>query len=115
MWLVFTYKHKCLHCGNGTAKYCEECYQDLIAKNAKLQFERDMAIKYNRALEQQKALKQKYIEDLEHIRNCYYKELAERIEEKKIFKTNNKPKELTKYQIWECDKEIEKNHIPSID
>lgn len=27
----------CLHCGSGEAAYCEECYQKLIAENAKLQ------------------------------------------------------------------------------
>lgn len=29
--------NKCLHCDTHTPKYCEECYQELISKNAKLQ------------------------------------------------------------------------------
>ena len=30
-------EEECLHCGKGKAAYCEECYQELIAENAKLQ------------------------------------------------------------------------------
>ena len=30
-------KEKCLHCGGNKAAYCEECYQELIAENVKLQ------------------------------------------------------------------------------
>lgn len=34
------YKNKkCLHCGSNEANYCEQCYQDLIGLNAKLQIE----------------------------------------------------------------------------
>lgn len=29
--------NKCLHCDTHTPKYCEECYQELISKNTKLQ------------------------------------------------------------------------------
>lgn len=32
-------RHTCLHCGKGKLGYCEECYQKLIAENAKLQKE----------------------------------------------------------------------------
>ena len=28
---------ECLHCGNGQPYYCEECYQELITENSKLQ------------------------------------------------------------------------------
>ena len=28
---------KCLHCGSNIASYCEQCYQELIGTNAKLQ------------------------------------------------------------------------------
>ena len=28
---------KCLHCGKGIPLYCEDCFQDLIAKNMELQ------------------------------------------------------------------------------
>ena len=38
MCLLQINKKECLHCGKGTADYCEKCYQDLISKNAKLQF-----------------------------------------------------------------------------
>lgn len=31
--------HTCLHCGNDTPLYCENCYQELISKNAELQLE----------------------------------------------------------------------------
>lgn len=30
-------ENTCLHCGNNPPKYCEKCYQELIATNAKLQ------------------------------------------------------------------------------
>ena len=30
-------KNTCLHCGSKRAAYCEECYQELIGTNAKLQ------------------------------------------------------------------------------
>lgn len=30
-------EEECLHCGKGKAAYCEECYQELIAENAKMQ------------------------------------------------------------------------------
>lgn len=30
-------ENKCLHCGKNVAGYCEECYQELIGANAKLQ------------------------------------------------------------------------------
>ena len=29
--------NKCLHCNKNTSTYCEDCYQELITKNAKLQ------------------------------------------------------------------------------
>ena len=29
---------KCLHCNKNEVKYCEKCYQDLIAENIKLQW-----------------------------------------------------------------------------
>lgn len=32
-------KNTCLHCGSKRAAYCEECYQELISENAKLQTE----------------------------------------------------------------------------
>lgn len=33
---VDTLENTCLHCGNGKAAYCEECYQELISENMKL-------------------------------------------------------------------------------
>ena len=30
-------KRDCLHCGSNEASYCENCYQELIAENLKLQ------------------------------------------------------------------------------
>lgn len=32
-------KSKCLKCGEGEPSYCEECHQDLIGENARLQRE----------------------------------------------------------------------------
>lgn len=32
-------ENKCLHCGKNEPGYCEECYQELIGENAKLQVE----------------------------------------------------------------------------
>lgn len=32
-------EEECLHCGKGKASYCENCYQELIGINAKLQNE----------------------------------------------------------------------------
>ena len=31
----------CLRCGKGKASYCESCFQELIAKNAALQLQKD--------------------------------------------------------------------------
>lgn len=31
-------ENKCLHCGKNVAGYCEECYQELIGENAKLDY-----------------------------------------------------------------------------
>lgn len=39
MCLLQINKKDCLHCGKGTASYCESCYQELIGINAKLQKE----------------------------------------------------------------------------
>lgn len=45
-------ENKCLHCGKNVAGYCEECYQDLIGANAKLQFEnKNIENKYKDILE----------------------------------------------------------------
>lgn len=33
--------HTCLHCGNDTPLYCENCYQELIGKNAELQLKNE--------------------------------------------------------------------------
>lgn len=30
---------KCLHCGKNKANYCENCYQELITENMRLQLE----------------------------------------------------------------------------
>lgn len=35
-------KKTCLHCGKNDANYCEDCYQELISKNAKLQWEKNV-------------------------------------------------------------------------
>ena len=32
-------ENTCLHCGIGKPGYCEECYQDLIGENSRLQKE----------------------------------------------------------------------------
>lgn len=32
-------KDECVHCGKGKARYCENCFQDLISQNMKLQLE----------------------------------------------------------------------------
>lgn len=37
-------KNTCLHCGTGEPGYCEECYQELISKNMKLQRQNDFII-----------------------------------------------------------------------
>lgn len=75
-------KKDCLHCGNETADYCEKCYQDLISENARLQwvethnkkeFER-LINKLRKDIDEQ----EEYIKDLEHIRDCYYNEIAAR-------------------------------------
>lgn len=43
--------HTCLHCGNDTPLYCENCYQELITKNAELQTMLQNRIKYTNELE----------------------------------------------------------------
>lgn len=39
--------HTCLHCGNDTPLYCENCQQELISKNAELQLENEKYRKYH--------------------------------------------------------------------
>lgn len=34
-------RNRCLHCGKGKPAYCEDCYQELIGVNAKLQVKPD--------------------------------------------------------------------------
>ena len=36
--MVDTKENTCLHCGSKKAKYCEECYQRLLAENITLRF-----------------------------------------------------------------------------
>lgn len=36
-WEEYHEDNTCLHCGGEDPKYCEACYQDLIAENIKLQ------------------------------------------------------------------------------
>lgn len=36
--MVDTKENTCLHCGSSKAKYCEECYQRLLAENMTLKF-----------------------------------------------------------------------------
>ena len=40
-WLVKKSDNTCIHCGNNLKEYCEKCYQELVAENAKLQLEVD--------------------------------------------------------------------------
>lgn len=86
MYPILRKNHSCLHCGKGTGDYCESCYQDLIAKNMKwqtdyLRLEREMTIKENQ-INKMIERKNEYIRDLEHIRDCYYKE--QELKEKEI-------------------------------
>lgn len=46
-------KKECLHCGKGTADYCEKCYQDLISENIKLQLEKDTYKKARKEFEEE--------------------------------------------------------------
>lgn len=63
MCLLQINKKDCLHCGEGHADYCEKCYQDLIGKNAVLQFQYNLLKddfrevvqgKFNKAIEEVK-------------------------------------------------------------
>lgn len=49
---------KCLHCGNDTPLYCENCYQELISKNAELQLENEHSV-----IATKLAIMQKQIDD----------------------------------------------------
>lgn len=92
MSLLQINKKECLHCGGtGSADYCEKCYQDLISKNATLQLKlSQMKSSFN----SYKIKSQKYITNLEYIRDCYYKEIQNR----KIFKLD------TEKKASECEK-----------
>lgn len=39
---------ECLHCGKGAARYCEQCFQDLISENAKLQNSKVYGYRFNK-------------------------------------------------------------------
>mgnify|MGYP003291835452 CR=1 FL=1 len=86
-------KKTCLHCGSKEAAYCEECYQELIATNAKLQ-------KENRELEE---IKNSKLDEYLHNNLWICKDLAE----------NYIPKSKIKEKIEELNKkykEIESNY-----
>lgn len=97
--------NECLHCGKGHADYCEKCYQELIGKNSVLQLEKDMINKRVKALKGALDLRNKYIIDLEYIRDCYYKE----IEYRKIFKTDTEKKPSNNVKTWVVNNEIIKH------
>ena len=106
MSLLQINKKDCLHCGGtSSASYCEKCYQDLISKNMQLQtnymrLEREQAIKeihINKAIER----KDLYIRDLEYIKDCYYKEIAEREKNKKIFRLDKPDKPVSESEKME--------------
>lgn len=94
-------KGKCLHCGKGSADYCEKCYQDLISENLRLQLLKNGYEQELKNIKKQAdniiGMKNTYIAELEHIRDCYYLEKARREEQKKMFRKDKG------------------NHIPKID
>ena len=92
MCLLQANKKECLHCGEGHADYCEKCYQDLISKNAELQSNYIESVKKEIHINKVIDIKNNYIKDLEYIRDCYYREIAEREKNKKIFRLD-KPDE----------------------
>lgn len=87
MCLLQINKKECLHCGGtDVAAYCEKCYQDLISENMKKQNEIKLIQCRVATLENLLGQRKKYINDLEYIRDCYYREIQER----KIFKSDYK-------------------------
>jgi len=71
---------KCLHCGNrklySHTGYCEQCYQELIARNIKLQQEneelkRQLQIIKNTIYDKQTYTPKHMQEDYGHIPNLY--------------------------------------------
>lgn len=100
MCLLQINKKKCLHCGGtGPANYCEKCYQELIAKNSQLQLncirQKEKIEEIDRTATKVIGIKNNYIKDLEYIRDCYYKEIAEREKSKKIFRLDKLDKPVT--------------------
>lgn len=116
MCLLQINKKECLHCGKGHADYCEKCYQDLIGENAVLQLEKELRNKKTDALKGIINQKDHYIKDLEYIRDCYYKEIAEREKSKKIFRLDKPDKPVSASEKMEVIiNEIKNNHVPRLD
>ena len=44
-------ENTCLHCGIGKPGYCEECYQDLIGENSRLQKENRNRYRFTKKFE----------------------------------------------------------------
>lgn len=106
MSLLQIIKKDCLHCGKGHADYCEKCFQDLISKNMQMQtdylrLERQEQQKIN-AINRVIELKNSYIRDLEYIKDCYYKEIAEREKSKKIFRLDKPDKPVSESEKMEA-------------
>lgn len=90
MFQINNKNESCVKCGMEPAKYCETCHQRVISQNARLQFENgenEHKLKVTWKLIEQK---DRYISDLEYIRNCYYKEKERKEQESKIFRKDKK-------------------------
>ena len=59
---------KCLHCGENTPLYCENCYQELITKNGELQLKYEVFIETNYI---PKTVIRDRITDLEEVKSKY--------------------------------------------
>ena len=101
MCLVQINKKECLHCGKGYPDYCEKCYQDLISKNAKLQSNYKESVKREIHIKKVIERNNRYIKDLEYIKDCYYKEIAEREKNKKIFRLDKPDKPVSESEKME--------------
>ena len=91
-------EEECLHCGKGKASYCENCYQELIGINAKLQ-NRLNELNTNKPLGSSCTIKIKK-EDLEKAFKPKLEEIVKNIKEEYI------DKQLIKEKLAEAEEKL---------
>ena len=94
--------NKCLHCGNDTPLYCEKCYQELISKNAELQFENE-ELKQDNSKQWEERCKLSFEVDDSIPKQKIRLELEKVTKEiKEVEKKHLKARTIHNQELWRC-------------